>query len=120
MPRHIIEDRTRKEMINPQLERAGWYLRDHSRVKEEIPACPATLREVNGYDAEPWNGVTEYCLYRENGGVLNAQPFQTYITQHNYNADQIRFLRMVQSVFLQKHHLETTDTSTGSRYGFAS
>jgi len=46
----------------PQLEQAGWYLRDHSNVKIEIP--------VGGYDKEPWNGVTDYCLYRENGEVL--------------------------------------------------
>jgi type I site-specific restriction endonuclease len=59
MPRKISEERTRKEMIDPQLETAGWYLRDHSKVKIEIP--------VDGYDAEPWNGVTDYCLYRENG-----------------------------------------------------
>ena len=62
MPRQISEERTRKEMIDPQLETAGWYLRDHSKVKIEIP--------VDGYDAEPWNGVTDYCLYRENGEVL--------------------------------------------------
>ncbi len=62
MPRKISEERTRKEMIDPQLERAGWYLRDHSKVKIEIP--------VDGYDAEPWNGVSDYCLYRENGEVL--------------------------------------------------
>jgi len=49
-------------MIDPQLEKAGWYLRDYSRVKIEIP--------VDGYDAEPWNGVSDYCLYRENGEVL--------------------------------------------------
>jgi len=60
--RQISEERTRKEMIDPQLEQAGWYLRDHSKVKIEIP--------VDGYDAEPWNGVTDYCLYRENGEVL--------------------------------------------------
>jgi len=58
----INEERTRKEMIDPQLERAGWYLRDHSKVKTEIP--------VDGYDKEPWNGVTDYTLYRENGDVL--------------------------------------------------
>jgi type I restriction enzyme, R subunit len=58
----ISEERTRKEMIDPQLEHAGWYLRDHSKVRIEIP--------VDGYDAEPWNGVTDYCLYRENGEVL--------------------------------------------------
>ena len=62
MPRRISEELTRKEMIDPQLEKAGWYLRDHSRVKIEIP--------VDGYDAEPWNGVSDYTLYRENGEVL--------------------------------------------------
>jgi predicted nucleic acid-binding protein len=68
--RKISEERTCKEMIDLQLERAGWYLRDHSRVKIEIPACPAALGGVDGYDAEPWNGVTDYTLYRENGEVL--------------------------------------------------
>jgi len=62
MPRKLSEERTRKEMIDPQLESAGWYLRDHSKVKTEIP--------VDGYDAEPWNEVSDYCLYRENGEVL--------------------------------------------------
>ncbi len=36
MARNVSEDRTRKEMIDPQLEQAGWYLRDHSKVKTEI------------------------------------------------------------------------------------
>ncbi len=36
---------------SPQLEQAGWYLRDHAKVKIEIP--------VDGYDTEPWNGVTD-------------------------------------------------------------
>jgi type I restriction enzyme R subunit len=62
MAPQISEERTRKEMIDPQLEKADWYLRDHSKVKIEIP--------VDGYDAEPSNGVTDYCLYRENGDVL--------------------------------------------------
>ncbi len=62
MPRPISEERTRKELIDPQLAKAGWYLHDHSKVKIEIP--------VDGYDTEPWNGVTDYCLYRENGEVL--------------------------------------------------
>jgi len=98
--RRISEELTRKEMIDPQLEAAGWYLHDHSKVKIEIP--------VDGYDAEPWNGVSDYYLYRKNGIVV-ARQFETYVTQHNYNADQIRFLRAVQSVFLQKRHLETAD-----------
>ena len=62
MPHQISKETTRMEIIDPQLEKAGWYLHDHSKVKEEIP--------VDGYDAEPWNGVTDYTLYRENGEVL--------------------------------------------------
>ena len=62
MPREISEEITRKEMIDPQLEKAGWYLADHSKVKTEIP--------VDGYDAELWNGVSDYTVYRETGDVL--------------------------------------------------
>jgi len=67
VPRQISEELTRKEMIDPQLEKAGRYLRDHAKehakVKIEIPA--------DGYDAESWNGVriTATCG-RENGEVL--------------------------------------------------
>lgn len=57
----INEEKTRKEYIDPELEKAGWFLRDHSRVGIEIP--------VTGYDKAPWNGVTDYCLYRPNGEV---------------------------------------------------
>ena len=32
MSRRISEDHTRKEMIDPQLERADWYLREHKSV----------------------------------------------------------------------------------------
>jgi type I site-specific restriction endonuclease len=31
MPRQISEELTRKELIDPQLEKAGWYLRDHNK-----------------------------------------------------------------------------------------
>ncbi len=58
----LSEAETRKEMIDPQLEKAGWYLHDHTRVRIEIP--------VDGYDAAPWNGVSDYILLRENGEVL--------------------------------------------------
>jgi type I restriction enzyme R subunit len=58
----INEAKTRKEWIDPALEKAGWNLKNHARVGIEIP--------VDGYNAEPWNGVTDYCLYRENGEVL--------------------------------------------------
>jgi type I site-specific restriction endonuclease len=70
MPRKLSEERTRKEMIDPQLEQAGWYLRDHSKVKTEIPVEGLKTSEVSE-TSEVWeNGVTDYTLYRENGEVL--------------------------------------------------
>jgi hypothetical protein len=44
------------------LTKAGWQLSDRSQVRFEIP--------VDGYDADPWNGVTDYCLYNASGHVL--------------------------------------------------
>ena len=32
MPRKMSEERTRKEMIDPQLESAGWYLYDYASI----------------------------------------------------------------------------------------
>ena len=58
----ISEQRTRKELIDPALEKAGWYLSNHTLIKTEIP--------VDGYDATPLNGVTDYSLYRPNGEVI--------------------------------------------------
>jgi type I restriction enzyme R subunit len=56
------EANTRKELIDPALTQAGWNLNDPNQVGLEIP--------VDGYDAEPWNGVTDYCLYQPNGEVI--------------------------------------------------
>src|SRR6266513_1131968 len=58
----ITESETRYTLINPQLQAAGWRLADRSLVRFEIP--------VDGYDAEPWNGVTDYCLYDPSGNVM--------------------------------------------------
>jgi hypothetical protein len=44
------EANTRKELIDKALEKAEWNLNDSNQVGIEIP--------VDGYDAEPWNGVT--------------------------------------------------------------
>lgn len=38
-----------------------------------------------------------------------ARAFQAHITNHHYNGDQIRFLRSVQEVFLQKRKLAEVD-----------
>ena len=56
------EARTRKALIDPAIACAGWNLRDTTQVGFEIP--------VDGVDAEPWNGVTDYVLRRESGEIL--------------------------------------------------
>ena len=44
------------------LAKAGWNLADRRSVHVEVP--------VDGYDASPVNGITDYCLFRSNGEVL--------------------------------------------------
>ena len=58
----INEAKTRAHHIDPQLQAADWKLNDRTQVRLEVP--------VDGYDAEPWNGVTDYCLYDASGNVL--------------------------------------------------
>src|SRR5260370_509976 len=58
----LNETKTRALLINPQLERAGWNLSDHSQVQFEVP--------VKGYDPTPWNGFTDFCLNDVDGSVL--------------------------------------------------
>jgi type I restriction enzyme R subunit len=58
----LNESRTRALQIDPQLRGADWKVNDRTQVRLEVP--------VDGYDAEPWNGVTDYCLYDASGNVL--------------------------------------------------
>lgn len=62
MYNQLNEEQTRYNLIDPLLEKAGWNLADRRSVGFEIP--------VDGYDASPINGITDYCLYRDNGEVL--------------------------------------------------
>jgi hypothetical protein len=99
MPRtlRVSEELTRKEMIDPQLEKAGWYLRDHTKVKIEIP--------VDGYDGEPWNGVSDYTLYRENGEVLAAvEAKKTAVDVRLAESQPTHYVTKI-----EKRHLETAD-----------
>ena len=40
---------------------------------------------------------------------ITAKAFDAFILEHNYSADQSRFLRAVQSVFLDRRKLELAD-----------
>lgn len=58
----LNEAQARAELINPQLEDAGWDLSDRTRVRFEVP--------VAGYDPTPWNGFTDFSLYDPTGQVI--------------------------------------------------
>ncbi len=59
---NVSEAKTRRDKIDPALSKAGWNLGNRSQVRFEIP--------VDGADAEPWNGITDYSLYRPNGEII--------------------------------------------------
>src|SRR3984893_6358659 len=75
----INEAKTRALQIDPQLRAAGWKLNDRTQVQLEVP--------VDGYDAEPWNGVTDYCLYDASGNVLAVVEAKRS-TRHAREADE--------------------------------
>jgi type I restriction enzyme, R subunit len=50
--------------------------------------------------------------------VLVQRAFESFITRHQFNGDQIRFLRAVQSVFLQKRRLQVADLYEGTMARF--
>ena len=78
------EAKTRKELIDPALEKAGWDVNDPKKVGIEIP--------VDGFDPQAWDqlekklrqikeenkivdfdlpaGISDYVLYRDNGEIL--------------------------------------------------
>src|SRR4051812_30657444 len=62
IPMTLNEALTRALQIDPHLGSADWKLNDRTQVRFEVP--------VDGYNAEPWNGVTDYCLYDASGNVL--------------------------------------------------
>ncbi len=80
----------------------------------DLEVTPENLKKVFAHTADSFLGLVRQVLdmqYLPDYKDLVARQFETYVTQHSpaYNADQISFLRAVQSVFLQKRHLETAD-----------
>jgi|GEM_PF-5437402 type I site-specific restriction endonuclease len=49
MPRKINEDQTRKQMIDPQLEQVGWYLRDRLKIKVRGRQFKTIIAQHNYY-----------------------------------------------------------------------
>ncbi len=79
------EAKTRKELIDPALKRAGWDVVDPNQVGLEIPvdgfdpaswhALQVKLQQIRAsggvtYDLETPKGVSDYALYRPNGEIV--------------------------------------------------
>jgi type I restriction enzyme, R subunit len=78
----LNEAKTRALLINPQLKKAGWNLSDRSQVQFEVP--------VQGYDATPWNGFTDFCLYHSDGTVLAVIEAKRTVRNAREGEEQLR------------------------------
>ncbi len=90
-----LERTLQNELGSGNLELSKENIRKAYGIK--VDSFLAFVRQVLELDALP--------DYKD----LVRHQFEAYITAHNFNADQIRFLRAVQSVFLQKRHLDMAD-----------
>ncbi len=80
--------------------------------ESDLEVTPEHLKKVFSPDTDSFLDLVRHVLdltYLPDYKDVVTRQFESYITQHNYNADQIRFLRAVQSVFLQKRRLEPAD-----------
>lgn len=93
---------TRKEFIDKAPQTAGWNLEDLNQVGTQIP--------VDGYDAAPWNGVTDYCLYQPNAEAIAVVEAKRQSHEPRVAEQQMRhFLRAEKNVFMKKRRLEVAD-----------
>ncbi len=88
-------ERALQQALGSELELSAENIRKAYGLK--VDSLLGFLRQVLELDTLP--DYTQIVQHR----------FDEYITTHNYNADQIRFLRAVQSVFLQKRRLQQAD-----------
>lgn len=85
----------RRELGGSNIQLSESNIRKAFNLK--VTSLLAFLRELLEFEALPdYKDIVE-------------RNFEQFITQHQYNANQIRFLRAVQSVFLQKRRLEVAD-----------
>lgn len=79
----LNEAQARYLLIDPALERAGWNLADRTQVRFEVP--------VDGYDAEPWNGVTDYSLYELSAEVIAVVEATRTCRKSREGEEQLRY-----------------------------
>ncbi|HQO98856.1 MAG TPA: type I restriction-modification enzyme R subunit C-terminal domain-containing protein, partial [Anaerolineaceae bacterium] len=81
-------------------------------VQGDLEATTANLRRVYGMQFNSFLDLLRVVLDMDalpGYEQIVSEQFQEFIQAHPFNADQIRFLRAVQSVFLQKRRLALAD-----------
>jgi type I restriction enzyme R subunit len=80
--------------------------------KDDIQLSSRRMRLAYGVKTDNFLGFLRHLLELESipdYGQVVQRGFEKYIQAHNYNAEQIRFLRAVQEVFLNKRTLAEAD-----------
>ncbi len=80
--------------------------------KDDIQLSNRRIRLAYGFKVDNFLGFLRHLLEMESipdYGQVIQRGFEKYIQAHNYNAEQIRFLRAVQEVFLNKRTLSEAD-----------
>ncbi len=80
--------------------------------QSELHVTEDTIRKAYGIRASSFLALLRHLLHVDaipDYAAVVKQAFDRHITAHAYNADQIRFLRSVQTVFLQKRRLSEDD-----------
>jgi type I restriction enzyme R subunit len=78
----------------------------------DLPVSPATIRKAYGLKVDNFLGFLRHVLALESLPdccQVVTRAFERFIAGHHYNADQIRFLRSVQEVFLKNKKLVEAD-----------
>ena len=84
----------------------------HELSGGDLELSTENIRKAYGLKIDNFLGFVRQMLELEalpDYHEIVRRQFAAYTTQHNFNADQIRFMTAIQSVFLQKRRLEVAD-----------
>ena len=114
----IVENHPALEAIRQGREASDEQLVDLERTLHrelgggDIPLSSANIRKAYGIKVDNFLAFLRHLLSLDtlpDYSQLVQRAFERHIANHHYNADQIRFLRSVQEVFLKKRQLVEAD-----------
>lgn len=108
---------TIKKLLNKEAVTLGDLVGLEHTLETELLSDDVVLTEDNmlkafGVRVGSLTDFLKYILHLEHlpdFADLVRKAFDAFILEHNYTADQTRFLRTVQTVFMQKRHIEVGD-----------